>query len=821
VDLYQNGDVDHLVATDAIGMGLNLDIAHVAFAGLVKFDGRRHRHLNPNELAQIAGRAGRYTADGTFGVTGEAGTLDAGVVEAIESSRFAPLRRLQWRNDRLDFARADALIASLEARPEHHDLARAREADDLATLRVLADAPELRGRIGTPADVRLLWDVCRIPDFRKVSMTEHVHLCAQLFGFLQAGRGVPADWLAAKVARIDRTDGDIDALSRRLAYIRTWTYVAQRRGWVDDPDHWRGETRAVEDRLSDALHLRLTQRFVDRRTSVLMRRLKQRESLVANVTENGEVSIDDHFIGRLEAFRFRLDPNADPEQIPTLRAAAIAALAPVFSLLSDKFYNAPDTEFDITEQGGLMWGEHAVGKLVAGPDPLSPQVQPFVDEDAPDDVAEKVRRRLGHFVDRRIAALFEPLVALRDDETLTGLARGIAFRLVETLGIVPRGEVANDIKSLEQESRAGLRKHGVRFGQFTIFMPLLLKPAPTRLRLVLWSLVENLDEFPEAPPPGLVTVPAVPGAPRGYYARAGYRLAGERAIRIDMLERLADMLRPLDARGGFEATADMLSISGLSLAQFATLMQGLGYQATEGTRPKHKPEPTPEPEPAAAAEAAPTEAPAAEPEPTTTEPTATEPAATDTAAPETAAVTAPDPVASEPAALESSAAESVAADVPGGPASPEVPQPPAETPPEPPAEAPELPTETPEPPSEAPPAEPPAETQADTRAEVPTDAPADAAAETEVFYVFTRPQRRRPDRGPRQGGRAQGRSEAAGEGEKPARGQNGKPRSGKPRGKGRPPADKPQGPRQRPPRPEPKVDPDNPFAALMALKLKD
>ena len=315
------------------------------------------------------------------------------MVEAIESHRFRPLARLQWRSTALDFGTPERLVASLEAPPDHPDLQRAREADDLATLKELAAMPDVRDRLRGPADTRLLWEVCQIPDFRKVTPAEHASLCVRLFRFLHDGKGgggIPTDWLARQIARIDRTDGDIDALSKRLAYIRTWTYVAQRGAWVDDADHWRDETRAVEDRLSDALHVQLTQRFVDRRTSVLMRRLKQRESLVATVTENGEVSIDDQFIGRLEGFRFRLDPSADADQARTLRAAGLAALAPALSLLSDKFYNAPDTEIDVTEQGGLMWGEHAVGKLVAGADALSPQVQPFVDEDA-----DPARRREG------------------------------------------------------------------------------------------------------------------------------------------------------------------------------------------------------------------------------------------------------------------------------------------------------------------------------------------------------------------------------------------------------------------------------------------
>ncbi len=767
VDLYQNGDVDYLVATDAIGMGLNLDIAHVAFSGVVKFDGRRHRHLAPAELAQIAGRAGRYTTDGTFGVTGEAGPLEPEVIEAIESHRFAPIRRLQWRNARLEFG------------------ARAREADDLATLKALVDIAEVRGRLRDARDMRLLWDVCQIPDFRKVSPTEHARLCARLHGFLHAGGGIPTDWLAGQIRRIDVTEGDIDALSKRLAYIRTWTYVAQRRGWTDDADHWRGETRAVEDRLSDALHARLTQRFVDRRTSVLMRRLKQKESLVAQVSDNGEVTVDEQFVGRLEGFRFRLDPTADAEQARTLRQAGLAALGPALNLRADRFYNAPDPEIDVTEQGGLMWGEHAVGKLVAGPDALSPGVQPFVDEDAPPEIAEKVRRRLGHWVDRRIAALFAPLIALRDDETLTGMPRGIAYRLVEALGVLPRSEIADDVKGLEQDGRAALRKHGVRFGQYTVFQQAMLKPAPTRLRLVLWGLKSGLDEFPSAPPPGLVTVPALPGAPAGYYPRAGYRLAGDRAIRIDMLERLADMVRSLDAREGFEATPDMLSITGLGLEPFARLMQGLGYVATPGTRPKRRAAPAATTAETTAAEAIAEvetgDAPAGDA--TSTESAeAVEPEAEP--APdllEDPALEAPAPVGPEPVA-----AESVAPELAAGP------------------------------------------NAAEAESVDPASAEDAGPVEIEAFFLFTRAPRRRPERAPQEARKAREGEQPRG---KPRRGPGqpgGKPRHDKPKAEsehGRPAGDKPwrkpePKPAPRPARPEKPIDPDSPFAALAALKLR-
>jgi len=606
VELYQNGDVDYLVATDAIGMGLNLDIDHVAFSALTKFDGRRMRQLAPSELAQIAGRAGRNMNPGSFGVTGEAPELAPEIASAIRDNRFAPLKSLQWRNHRLEFGSIDRLIASLEEKNDDPRLRRAREADDLIALRAISAEPDIRDRLGTATDIRLLWDVCRVPDFRGIGQAEHAALLRQLFDYLHDDGHVPEDWFARQIKRLDNTRGDIDSLSVRLAHIRTWTYVAQRRGWIDDENHWRDETRGVEDRLSDALHRALTQRFVDRRGSVLMRRLKQKERLVAEVNDKGEVSVEGEFVGKIEGFRFSQDTSASPDQAKTLRASAYRALAPEFRLLADRFYNAPDTAIDFTDAGDLVWNDQAVGKLTAGDETLKPRITVLVDEEAGEDVAEKVSRRLQHFVDRRVALLFGPLLAIRDDQDLDGLARGFGFRMVEALGLIPRERVAVEVKELDQQARGSLRRHGVRFGQFTVFMPLLLKPAPTRLRLLLWSLREGHDRSRESPPPGLVTIPTDKEAPKDYHLMAGYRQAGERAIRVDMLERLADLLRDQDSRAGFEATSDMLSITGATLEQFADLLRGLGYTAKRGEREKIKSVTTPPAE--AQPEAAETEA---------------------------------------------------------------------------------------------------------------------------------------------------------------------------------------------------------------------
>ncbi|MEO0865048.1 MAG: disulfide oxidoreductase, partial [Pseudomonadota bacterium] len=424
--------------------------------------------------------------------------------------------------------------------------------------------------------------------------------------------------------------------------------------------------------------------------------------------------------------------------------------AMVLSLISD-------TEIDFTEQGGLMWGASAVGKLVAGQDPLKPQVEVFVDDVAGPEVAQKVQRRLQHFIDRKVAALFEPLLAMQRDEGLTGLAKGFAFQMVEGMGVLPRAAVANEVKALDQDARGALRKHGIRFGQFTIFMPLLLKPAPTRLRLVLWSLANGLDVFPESPPPGLVTIPAMKDAVAGADTMAGYRNAGERAIRIDMLERLADMLRTEDTRGGFEAKADMLSITGMTLEQFAGLMEGLGYRAEKGEREKVKP----------------------------TDAVVTTDAGAD-------ATDQPVIDAAQPEVPAAATGETAPADVPEGT---------GEIPDE--GQAPII-AEAPAQPETA------AAVPANSEGETDPGAAADEAVagpEMEVFYTFTwgRPA---GGRRPQQGGKPRGKGAP----------QGGKPK-GKGKGPRRDDGGKGQNFSARPPRKEKAIDPDNPFAAaLMGLK---
>ncbi|MCH8000222.1 MAG: disulfide oxidoreductase, partial [Proteobacteria bacterium] len=328
VAMFEAGEVDYLVATDAIGMGLNLDLDHVAFAKLVKFDGRVVRRLTPAEVGQIAGRAGRHMSDGTFGTTGEVGALEPELVEAVEAHRFDPLRALHWRNRDLDFRSPRLLLRALERPPPAPELIRVREADDLTALAALARDPEIAELADHPGAVRLLWEVCQIPDFQKILSDQHARLLGRIYRFLAVGDGcLPEDWVARQIDRIDRSDGDIDTLTARIARIRTWTYVANRGDWLGDAGHWQERTRAIEDKLSDALHERLTQRFVDRRAAALVRRLRAGDDLLAAVKADGEVVVEGEFVGRLEGFRFRLDGTVEDEDAKALLTAARRALA--------------------------------------------------------------------------------------------------------------------------------------------------------------------------------------------------------------------------------------------------------------------------------------------------------------------------------------------------------------------------------------------------------------------------------------------------------------------------------------------------------------
>jgi len=602
VALYQSGDVDFLVATDAIGMGLNLDVDHVAFSSVRKFDGQNFRNLTPSELAQIAGRAGRHMNDGTFGVTGACEPFDPDIIERIETHSFDPVRVLQWRNRELDFGSLGRLRDSLKELPNEQRLTRARMADDVIALETVSDDEDVVRLATSSAAVTRLWEVCQIPDYRKISSQNHAELVATLYKDLMGPTGhIGEDWFARQVAMADRTDGDIDTLATRLAHIRTWTFVSNRADWLKDPAHWQGRTRAIEDALSDALHECLTQRFVDRRTSALMKGMRDKEELSAEIGEDGAVNVEQHFVGRLRGFRFTPDAQTEGVHGKAARSAAAQVLSGELAMRARRVAAAQPDAFKIDRKGQVLWRGEEIARLSPGEDPLKPSVELLADEylSAPD--REKVTARLEAWLSEAIADKLKPLVELSKAEDVAGLARGIAFRLKENFGVLKREAIAEELKSLDQSARAQLRKYGVRFGAFNIHFPQLLKPGPAELTLALWSLKHagaaglDPDRLPEPPRAGLTSALADPAVPEAFYRAGGYHVCGPRAIRFDMLERLADMIRPLLAwratrdpngkppagstgDGGFTTTPEMMSILGCSPDELGKVLKALGFR---------------------------------------------------------------------------------------------------------------------------------------------------------------------------------------------------------------------------------------------------
>ena len=608
VELYQSGDVDFLVATDAIGMGLNLDLDHVAFAADRKFDGYQFRRLTAAELGQIAGRAGRHLRDGTFGVTSRVDPFEDPLVEALENHRFDSVKTVQWRNRNLDFASIDALRESLDRPPTKEGLTKALPAEDANVLEIAQRDSDVRALAEGREKVALLWDVCQIPDYRRIALANHAELVMTLFGYLARDGVVDESWFASQVAHADHTDGDIDTLANRIAHIRTWTFAANRPRWLADPAHWQDRTHAIEDRLSDALHERLTQRFVDRRTSVLMRRLRENAMLDAEVTATGDVLVEGQHIGQLQGFRFAPDPGAVGEDGKALRAAAQKSLAGEIDRRAERLAAAPNADIILSADGVVRWRGDAVARLVEGSDALKPRVLLLADEMLTGAPRDRVQARIDLWANDHAATLLKPLIDLRDAADMPAAARGVAFRLVENLGVIERAEIAEEVRALDQDTRAGLRRLGVRFGAHHIYIPALLKPGPSQLLALLWALrnggneTAGVAELPQLSASGRTTIPVDPSFPRELYRVVGFRIAGPRAIRLDILERLADLIRPLLAwratpentvppvgaapGGGFMVTVAMTSLLGCSGPEFAAILGALGYRVDRRPVPK-------------------------------------------------------------------------------------------------------------------------------------------------------------------------------------------------------------------------------------------
>jgi ATP-dependent RNA helicase SUPV3L1/SUV3 len=585
VAMFQRGEVDYLVATDAIGMGLNMDVAHVAFAGLEKFDGRRDRRLTIAEMAQIAGRAGRHQKDGSFGTLGlteDSGGFTEEEIAAIEEHRFRPLDFLYWRNAELDFTDVRALISSLEAKSDDPVLRPAPEAIDLAVLKHIAEDPAIAAKRGETA--RRLWSVCGLPDFRKVGPMHHARMVRRLFSYIGERGHVPHEWFAAEVARLDNMSGDIEVLADRLAGIRSWAYIAQRADWLKEPAKWAERTQQVESRLSDALHERLTQRFVDRRTAVLVRDIGARgaDALPVTVAADGEVSVGPEPIGHLAGFEFRVDQSARLADKRLLLAAAERRLGEELDRRAKSLVEAEDGAFNLgaEENGGIAvsWNGQVLARLAPGRTLLEPALRTSRALDRLSTHSRgALRHRLERWVETQIAHELRALAklsAVAADPASSSGVRALSAMLADAGGALPRKAVLGAISHLEQADRHALHRLKVRLGPLDVFIPALLKPSAQYWRAALIA-VRSGTPMPALRAAGAATL-GPDADPRG--AALAYRRLGREWLRIDLADRLASHARKVRSAGGDDPVDLPLATSlGLTEEAIARLMAEVGF----------------------------------------------------------------------------------------------------------------------------------------------------------------------------------------------------------------------------------------------------
>jgi len=634
VELYQNGDVDFLIATDAIGMGLNLDLGHVALSADMKFDGRQMRKLLPSEMAQIAGRAGRHMNDGSFGVTDGCHALEPEMIDAIEQHRFAPLRAFYWRSRDLTFSSIDQLLGSLEAPPPLPFLFRKGDALDHQALTALASRDDIRSAVSGARDVRLLWAVASIPDFRQSLHENHYDMLANIFLTLVAKGVLGNDMVAKAMAQLDRVDGDIDTLMTRLAYIRTWTYITHRSDWTDNPIEWQDRARSIEDRLSDCLHGRLSERFVDKRAAHLSRRLKETKNLIASVKDDGTVLVEGEEVGRLDGFTFH-PTLADGEDKAPILAAARRGLPDEIERRVRAFVASADPAFRLGADGVVKWREAEVARLVKGDGLYVPRPELVSSDLLSIDQTQRMAQRLVGFTAAHVETILGRLIVLETPDaapggdhkpktepksaavpadapitdaaavdapaadaaaadapatdapaadapqdlapaSLSGAAKGIAFILYERLGSVPTAEIGHLIRAMQESDKPRLARLGLRFGVETVYMPELLKPAQIELRSLLFSLANGAFYEGAPPPAGRVAIDAIADVPDAYWLAVGYRRLGQRVMRVDMVERVAMLVRVAARQGQFKIAEDMLSLAGATREQMALMLLDLG-----------------------------------------------------------------------------------------------------------------------------------------------------------------------------------------------------------------------------------------------------
>ena len=576
VEIYQSGDVDYLVATDAIGMGLNMDIEQVSFSSLKKFDGKKIRRLRTTEISQIAGRAGRYKVDGSFGVTGGCENLQSDEIERIEGHKLDEIKFLFWRNSDLNFNSAEDLIRSLEKKPSSKNFLKISDSLDENVLKYLVRDKKLKF---SNNKLELLWDCCQIPDFQKKAFT-HIDVVTKVFNFLNTGKNlIPNDYMKIQLKGLDKYRGNIDMISNKISNVRTWSYVANKKNWVENSDYWIQMSKNIEDSLSDKLHNEITKSFIDKRISVLSRGLKQDVKLNTEINTKDELIIDGQLIGKLKGLKLNLEFTSGTldTDVKSLKKAARQGISE--ELIGRVKEIIKNKEIEFSQNYKIIWKNHPIAKLRKGNNYLHPEIEIIADENLENNSKEELLNFLNIWLKSYIEEELKDLINLIKTENKNKYLRALAFQLYESNGVLKRANIEDVVKAISKEDRKQFRKLGIKIGRYHIFLPRMLKPKAVSLRILLWKFYNSFVESSEIPKSGLNFLTDNQNKfDKKFLLLCGFENFGNYYIRVDILEKLFLKIIDSTKNGKFKISSEMMNLLGCSKENFYKVMGLMNYK---------------------------------------------------------------------------------------------------------------------------------------------------------------------------------------------------------------------------------------------------
>ncbi len=576
VGLYQSGDVDYLIATDAIGMGLNMDINEIFFSNLKKFDGKKTRRLNLIELSQIAGRAGRYKNDGGFGTTGDCESLNSDEIEKIEKHQLPETKIIYWRNSDLNFKNPEELILSLEKKPDQQNLLRTIDSLDESVLRHFLKKGS--NNILYHKNLELLWECCQIPDFEKKAYGQHINIVDKVFQFLSTRKNrIPSKFMREQLRGLEKDHGNVDLLSHRLSNVRTWSYVANKKNWVENSDYWVQLTKNIEDKLSDKLHEELTKSFIDKKISILSRSLKQDLILNTKINEYNKIYIDDQLIGELKGLKFLVELTSKTldTDIKSIKKAARKGVVEELGKRVKKIISDQEIIFD--KKGYFIWKGYPVGNIKKGYDYLSPEIDIIADESLDLESKSKLEEFLKRWFDKYINEVLGDLINLTKQKIDNQYLRALVFQLYENNGVLKRNEIDNIVKLIPAIERKKLWGMGIKIGRYHIYLPKMLKPKAVEFRISLWKIFHNLPSKEDIPKSGLNFINNN-RYEKNFLLLCGFEKFKEYFVRIDILEKLFIKILDNTKDRKFQINAEMMNLLGCTKENFYKLMIYMNYK---------------------------------------------------------------------------------------------------------------------------------------------------------------------------------------------------------------------------------------------------